>query len=437
MGAVDTAWDAGVPYLQLVVGFLGLVKLLHTYLDIRQLKALSPSKPPAAIAHLFKDSYKASQAYSIDKWWFSFWQGLFGSIENVAFLGFGFMPWLWDHTGRFTRQHVPGSWSTGMKLELAHTVVFALATTLFNTLEGLPWDYYKQFVLEEKHGFNKMTRRLFFMDALKSVIMLIVLVPLITVGVTYILITAGPWMPVLLWLFVVVLMLVMVTVYPTVIAPLFNKYEHLPEGELRTQIEFLAGRVRFPLTKLYKVDGSKRSNHSNAYMYGFFKNKRIVLFDTLINQCSTEEVLAVLAHELGHWKLGHTIKNLLIAQVQLLVQFSLFALVRNSHALYSSFGFVRQQPAFVSLLLYMNISAPLDEIIGLTMNMLSRKFEFEADAFAVSLGHAAQLKEGLIVLQQENKSALRVDPWYSAYHNSHPHLIERLEAIDRASKKVE
>lgn len=199
----------------------------------------------------------------------------------------------------------------------------------------------------------------------------------------------------------------------------------------RTQIEALAKSLKFPLAKLFVVDGSRRSAHSNAYMYGFWKNKRIVLYDTLIEQASSAQVVAVLAHELGHWALRHTPRLLAAGQLQLLGQLALFTALRSSAELKSSFGFdPRAAPPIVAFMLFSHLSGPLDEVLGCLNNWVTRRFEFQADAFGVAQGRGADLREALLVLDRENKSAPHTDRLYSAYHYSHPPLVERLRAID-------
>jgi STE24 endopeptidase len=213
-------------------------------------------------------------------------------------------------------------------------------STLFGVVTGIPWSLYGTFVIEEKHGFNKQTLGFFIKDNLKKFAVNIVLSTPIVGLLLYIIKAGGEYFFIYAWLFVTIVSLILVSIYADFIAPLFDKYTLLPEGDLRTKIEELAKSVGFPLYKLYVVEGSKRSVHSNAYFYGFFKSKRIVLFDTLIEGyvaseseekkseekseidanepkkgCSTDEILAVLAHELGHWKLNHNLKNIILNQV--------------------------------------------------------------------------------------------------------------------------
>lgn len=174
-------------------------------------------------------------------------------------------------------------------------------------------------------------------------------------------------------------------------------------------------------------------------MYGFFKNKRIVLYDTLITKCTDDdEIVAVLAHELGHWKLGHTPRLFVASQIMLIAQLSLFALSRGAPGLFASFGFPPdQRPALAALILFQMIIGPVDEVLGLLQNVVSRVFEFQADGFAVKQGWGKPLRTALCTLDKENRGPPNIDALYSAYHFSHPALPERLRAIDAAMRKTE
>ncbi|KAF8977821.1 hypothetical protein BGZ46_007098 [Entomortierella lignicola] len=221
--------------------------------------------------------------------------------------------------------------------------------------------------------------------------------------------------------------------------PLFNKFETLPDGELRTRIEALASRIQFPLTKLFVIDGSKRSGHSNAYFYGFLKNKRIVLYDTLLEHSDNDEICAVLAHELGHWACSHNFRMILFGQVQLFLIFYLFSQFINDKAMYASFGFVDATPTLIGFLLFNYLYSPVESVIGFITNIISRYHEYQADAFARDLGYAASLASGLIKLQLKNLGTMNPDWLHSMYYRSHPELIERLNAINHhgVGSKVE
>jgi len=262
--------------------------------------------------------------------------------------------------------------------------------------------------------------------------MIVIGIPILT-AVLSIVEWGGEYFWFYLWIFLALVSLVMILIYPF-IAQLFNKFTPLEEGELREKIYELANRVQFPLTKLYVVDGSKRSSHSNAYFFGLFKNKRIVLYDTLINQVDQQGIVGIVGHELGHWSLNHIVKNLVITQIYVLSFLFLFGKALNTPELYKSFGFTTQ-PKFIGLVLFSMLYEPIDHLFGVAMNFLSRKFEYEADAFAVKLGY--DLTDPLTKIHKENLGNLCPDPIYSAYHFSHPTLVERIRHIKALIGKSE
>lgn len=215
---------------------------------------------------------------------------------------------------------------------------------------------------------------------------------------------------------------------------MFNKVEPLPDGPLKEKIEALAARCAFPLTKLYVIDGSRRSSHSNAYFYGFFKNKRIVLFDTLLEQMDThEEILAVLGHEIGHWAYSHTLRVLAFSQLHLFALFYLFSKFTTDVSLFESFGFARPSvhfPTVISFMLFTFLYAPMESVLGFLMNCVSRYHEFQADEYANALGYAQELRSSLIKLSVKNKGMMWPDWMYAAYHYSHPPVVERLARLE-------
>mmetsp|Transcript_11412 Transcript_11412/g.16832 ORF Transcript_11412/g.16832 Transcript_11412/m.16832 type:complete len:513 (-) Transcript_11412:263-1801(-) len=400
--------------------------------------------------------FKAAQAYGLDKSSFGFFKGAFSMFESTLLLLLGFSPYIWDQSVLLSSQYLlstppadGGAVLTGWQ-EIVVSLVFVGLQIVYGTVIGLPFGLYSTFVIEERHGFNKQTLKLYFVDKVKELLLTAIIgSPILAILICVIRI-GGEHFYVYVWLVMFIFSLVMMTIYPVLIAPLFNKYEPLGEGSLKTKIEALASSVKFPLTKLYTVDGSKRSAHSNAYMYGFFKNKRIVLYDTLIKQVKESEIVAILGHELGHWKMSHTIQGFVITQIYTLVAFFVFGQVMNNNDLYTSFGFRASEgatkPVLIGLFLFFQtIWSPVDHVLSFLMNILSRRNEFQADAFAVGLGYAPELQRGLVKLQLENLGNLNPDPWYSTYHYSHPPLVERLTAIgqgssgvapDKASKKI-
>ncbi|KAM6335265.1 CAAX prenyl protease 1 homolog isoform 3-T3 [Alca torda] len=305
----------------------------------------------------------------------------------------------------------------------------------------------------------------FFKDAIKKFIVTQCILLPVTSLLLYIIKIGGDYFFIYAWLFTLVVSLVLVTIYADYIAPLFDKFIPLPEGELKQQIETMAKNIDFPLTKVYVVEGSKRSSHSNAYFYGFFKNKRIVLFDTLLEDysalnkepaegddgeneetksktknkkqgCKNEEVLAVLGHELGHWKLGHTVKNIIISQMNSFLCFFLFAVLIGRKELFAAFGFYDTQPTLIGLMIiFQFIFSPYNEVLSFCLTVLSRRFEFQADAFAKELGKAKDLYSALIKLNKDNLGFPVSDWIFSMWHYSHPPLLERLQALKDAKQE--
>ncbi|KAJ8748845.1 hypothetical protein K2173_013276 [Erythroxylum novogranatense] len=421
------------PYMEAVIGFMILMYIFETYLDIRQHSALKlPTLPKTLEGVISQEKFEKSRAYSLDKSHFSFVHDFVTIVLDSVILYFGILPWFWKKSGSFLVLA-----GLNAENEILHTLAFLAGFMIWSQITDLPFSLYSTFVIEARHGFNKQTIWLFFRDLAKGICLTIVLGPPIVSAIILIVQKGGPYLAIYLWGFMFVLSLVMMTLYPILIAPLFNKFTPLPGGELREKIEALASSLKFPLKKLFVVDGSTRSSHSNAYMYGFFKNKRIVLYDTLIQQCkSHEEIVAVIAHELGHWKLNHTMYSFIAVQILTFLQFGGYTLVRNSTDLFRSFGF-DTQPVLIGLIIFQHTVIPLQHLVSFGLNLVSRSFEFEADAFAKKLNYTTSLRAALVKLQEENLSAMNTDPWYSAYHYSHPPLVERLAALDELEKKTE
>ncbi|XP_043715103.1 CAAX prenyl protease 1 homolog isoform X1 [Telopea speciosissima] len=421
------------PYLEGVLGFMILMYIFETYLDLRQHVALKlPTLPKPLVGIISSEKFQKSRAYSLDKSHFHFVHEAVSILMDTAILYFGVLPWFWKLSGEFL-VYV----GQNPENEILHTLAFLAGVMIWSQVTDLPFSLYSTFVIEARHGFNKQTVWLFFRDMFKGICLSIILGPPIVAAIIVIVQKGGPYLAIYLWGFMFVLSIVMMTLYPILIAPLFNKFTPLPDGELREKIENLASSLMFPLKKLFVVDGSTRSSHSNAYMYGFFKNKRIVLYDTLIQQCqNNEEVVAVIAHELGHWKLNHTMYTFILVQVLTFLQFGGYTLVRNSKDLFQSFGF-DTQPVLIGLIIFQHTVIPLQHLVSFGLNLVSRSFEFQADAFAKKLGFVKALKAGLVKLQEENLSSMNTDPWYSTYHYSHPPLVERLAALDESDKKAD
>jgi STE24 endopeptidase len=352
-------------------------------------------------------------------------------------------------TGLWLARYLPERFSG----EISHSVLFIFTFSLISQILSLPPSYYSTFVLEEKFGFNKQTVKLWITDMVKGQALMVVLgTPILSAFLKIIQVT-GTRFFYYLWLFGIVVQLFAITIYPIFILPLFNKLSPLEPGELKSGVEALSQRLKFPLKSLFVIDGSKRSAHSNAYFFGLPWKKHIVIYDTLIEKSEPQEVVAVLGHELGHWSLAHTTKLFAIAQVHTSLNrdfpdtdrgqfhmfyiFALFSVFIDNHSLYSSFGFHETHPIIIGFILFSDALAPMDAVVKLGMNVLSRKFEFEADKFAKDLGYENELARSLIKLQVQNLSTMDADWMYASYHYSHPILAERLAALGWKSSKGE
>ncbi|ESK84749.1 putative zinc metallo-protease [Moniliophthora roreri MCA 2997] len=417
------------------------VTLFESYLLLRQYPLYSKTEPPPALAsHIGREDFEKSQKYGKDKAKFALFSKLFSQCLDSAMLQYGFYAWCWNAAGG-----ILGKVGYGAEYEILQSIVFSFLMYLLSSLPTLPLSVYSTFVLEEKHGFNKTTPGLFVADLLKGWAVAFVLGAPFLAAFLYIFKWAGdrfvPW----LMAFMISFQLLMVILYPTVIQPLFNKLTPLQGGELRNRVESLAGKLRFPLKHLYEIDGSKRSSHSNAYFFGLPWSKHIVIFDTLIQQSKADEVEAVLAHELGHWYYMHPTKMMAISQIHIFTILALFPAFLHAPPLLRSFDFPKEvaarPPTIVAFLLFQMILTPLEAIISIGMNAVSRHFEWEADRFACELQD--QLNDGnmkdmgdrlgraLITLHVKNLSTVWVDWLYSAYHHSHPTLTERLKELEK------
>lgn len=438
-----------------VLAFMWLEFLWEAYIGSRQRKIYKTQTavPKELTGILDEETFTKARLYALDRSSFGSIQGLFSQVLSTGLLFAAGYKIFWD----LAADSLLSLDYSGY--EILQSLLFSLYLSLFSTVISTPFTVYSTFVIEEKHGFNKQTAGFFVKDQIKKFIIGQLIQAPILAGIIKIVYWGGDHFYLYLWLFAMFMMLFLMTVYPDLIAPLFDKYTPLPEGDLKTGIEELAASVEFPLYKLYVVEGSKRSSHSNAYFYGFYKFKRIVLFDTLLEiserkkikesigeewkesdedeksakaGCNKDEILAVLGHELGHWKLNHILKNLILAQVQIFLMFLLFAFLSKSKPLYVAFGFTDSQPVLIGLMIVLQyILAPYSAVVNFLMTVLSRKFEFQADTFAAELGRADALKTALIKLNNDNLSFPIFDWLYSAWNHSHPPLLERIEALNK------
>jgi STE24 endopeptidase len=309
-----------------------------------------------------------------------------------------------------------------------HGALFLGILLVAQILLGVPFSLYTTFSLERRYGFNTTTLETWLFDILKSALISLVLgLPLLYLLYAFIDGTGRFW-----WLWAATIFsiidFVLSLLYPLVIAPLFNKFTPLPEGSLATRINELAKRLDFHVSGIFVMDGSKRSRHSNAYFTGLGKAKRIVLFDTLVSRTPEDEVLAVLAHEIGHEKKRHVVKMTIVSIVLSFLVFWVLDLLMDWQALYAAFGFAGKSKHALLLILAL-ISGPATFFLAPAFSAWSRKHEYEADAYAANAAGADALASALIRLNKENASNLWPHPLYSFWYYSHPTLLERISAL--------
>jgi STE24 endopeptidase len=403
--------------LQFIVEF-GLNEL-----NLRYVRARWAEKkiPDCFQQNMSTAEYEKSVEYTLAKGRFQRWAEIYDRLVVLIVLFGGLLPLMDQFADDLGRRF---SW-----ISHAPGLIFCSGIALVISLASLPLNLYSTFKLEARFGFNKTTWKLYLTDRLKGLLLAILIGLPFLWFVLRLMETMGSYWWIWTFFFVSGFELLMVIVYPTLIAPLFNKFEPLAEGELRNRILRLAEQVGFKTNGIFSMDGSKRSAHSNAYFTGIGKAKRIVLFDTLIAQMTVDQGLAVLAHEMGHYKMKHIRRMLVVQMVFLLVGLYILSLLLNYRPLFAAFGLDNPSHAG-ALVLFSLLSGPATFFLGPLINMLSRKHEYEADRFAVeTLRNCRPMEEALINLTVKNLSNLNPHPWYSAYHYSHPTPTERIGAI--------
>lgn len=405
----------------LVLGLLIINVVLHRWLNWRQIRSVTQhrgSVPEAFQAHIsLKDHQKAAD-YTVAKLRFA---QVALILEAVLFLlwtfggGLNFLDQTWQQVG-----------FSPMWTGVAVIITFMIIQYLID----LPSDYYQTFVIEEKFGFNKTTLKLFVIDKCKGLFILFLIgVPLLAL-ILWLMVQMGEFW----WLWVtgvlVGFQILMLWAYPTIIAPMFNTFQPLEDESLKNRINHLLSRNGFKGEGAFVMDGSKRSGHGNAYFTGFGRKKRIVFFDTLLKSLTPEEIEAVLAHEIGHFKHRHLIKRLIFAVFVTTASFAILAWLMNQTWFYQGLG-VSTPSNYMALLLFTLIMPLFTLFLSPIFAALSRKHEFEADHFAVEQTNAQMLSQALVKLYQENAVTLTPDALFSAFHDSHPPAPVRLAHLKK------
>jgi STE24 endopeptidase len=307
-------------------------------------------------------------------------------------------------------------------------MIFFAILALASEFLSLPFSWYGTFVLEEKFGFNKSSHKTFWVDQIKGLLISILLGGTILWIIIRIYIASQSYFWLLAFGVLACFMVLLTLLYSNIIVPLFNKQMPLEEGLLRNQIADFCHRVDFKLDNIYIIDGSKRSSKANAYFTGFGRRKRVVLYDTLVEDLTVDEVIAVLAHEIGHYKRKHVTKGLIISLINLLVTLFVFSLVSRNQLFAQVLG-AEQASFHLSVIAFGILFTPLTFLTSIFLNGYSRKNEFEADNFAAVNHSSSHLSSALIKLSVNNLSNLTPHPWYVFFHYSHPPLLQRLNKL--------
>lgn len=398
--------------------------VLNLAADFYNLKSLDKGLPDEFRDVYDEETYEKSQRYTKVRTKFGFLTSIFNLILLLVFWFAGGFQWL---------DEVVRSWELGL---IWTGLVYIGLLLVAKQVISLPFSLYSTFVIEEKFGFNKTTPKTYVLDLIKGLGLGILLGGPLLAGILAFFTFIDQYAWLYAWGAVTIFTLFIQFIAPTWIMPIFNKFEPLEDGELRQKIREYADKVNFALEGIYVMDGSKRSSKSNAFFTGFGKNKRIALYDTLIENHSDDELVAVLAHEIGHYKKKHIIKNMAISIAQTGIMFFLLSVFLNSQGLYDAF-FMEQMSVYAGLIFFGMLYAPIDMIVSIFMQILSRKYEFEADEFASTTYQKEPMVEALKKLSKDNLSNLTPHPFYVFLNYSHPPVLERIQTIRSINKAAD
>ena len=413
----------GTDYLWILTGIILFGYALGEILDWLNLKHSKAEIPPEAEGIYDQEQYEKSQRYHRVTARFSFITTAFSTVLTLAILWLGGFGWLDSMLAVYTTNEI---W-----LALAFFGTLFLASDIIN----IPFQLYATFVIEEKYGFNKTTLKTFFLDKVKGYILGSILGGGILAILIYLVLTLGTNFWLIFWLAITLIIVLMNMFYTTIILPLFNKLTPLAEGSLRQAIEAYSKNVGFPLTNIYIIDGSKRSSKANAFFSGLGKKKKVVLYDTLVEKHSDEELVAIFAHEVGHYKKKHIQLGLMLSIMQTGIMLFVLSLMIFNGQLSEALGATNMK-IHLNLIAFGILYSPISMITGLFMNMISRKNEFEADRYAVTTSNGVKLAQALKKLSSDNLGNLLPHPAYVFVNYSHPPLLIRLAAIDEEVSKA-
>jgi len=404
-------------FLIIILGVLIGTYLLDLVVDTLNVRYVKTDLPEEFRDCYDADKYRKSQEYLRENTRFGIVSDSFMTPITIAFILFGGF----NFVDQFARSFNLGSILTGL--------IFAGVLMLGSQILLIPFSIYGTFVIEEKYGFNKTTPKTFVLDILKTWLLAAVIGGIILSVVLWFFEKAGPWAWLYCWIAITLFQLFLIFIAPVVIMPLFNRFFPLDEGDLKNAINDYAGSQDFKMKGVFTMDGSKRSTKSNAFFTGFGKFRRIVLFDTLIEKQTTEELVSVLAHEMGHYKKRHILKSMVISVLTTGLMFYILSLFINNRELFAAFR-MQEMSIYAGLLFFAFLYTPIEMILSVFGTVLSRRNEYEADLYSVKtykrpLSMIAALKK----LSVENLSNLTPHPLKVFLSYSHPPVLERIRAI--------
>ncbi|NOR27458.1 MAG: M48 family metalloprotease [Lutibacter sp.] len=397
----------------ILIGIISLKFLFDTYINALNAKHFNDVISEELEGIYNEDEYLKSQHYKKENYKFSLYSSLFSIVTTLLFFIFdGFA---------FVDSYVKTVSSNAILITLIFFGIIAFSSDILS----LPFSYYKTFVIEEKFGFNKTSKTTFIFDKIKSWLMMIVVGGGLLALITWFYLETTTLFWVYTWALISFFTIFMNLFYSKLLVPLFNKQTPLEDGELKIAIENFATKIGFKLDNIFVIDGSKRSTKANAYFSGFGNQKRITLYDTLINDLETNEIVAVLAHEVGHYKRKHIIYNLLLSILLTGFTFFILSLLIGNQTLSQALG-VETASFHIGLIAFAILYSPISEITSLFMNSLSRKFEYQADDYAKENFDGDALISSLKKLSKNSLSNLTPHSLYVKIHYSHPTLLQRI-----------
>ena len=406
-------------YLLIILSALIGEFLLRTLVRVLNLKALDPGLPNEFQGYYDEEKYARSQEYTRVNTRFAFFTTSFDLIVILVFILFGGF--------NFVDQIVRGFGLSTLPSGLAFFGILFFASDLIST----PFSLYQNFVIEEDFGFNKMTLKTFILDKLKGYLLTLALGGVFLTAILFFFEKTGEYGWLYAWGIIGLFMILIQPLFTLVIAPMFNKFTPLEKGELRTAIENYAQKVRFPLSRIDVMDGSKRSAKSNAYFSGFGKQKRIALFDTLLEKHSNDEMVAILAHEVGHYKKHHIKVGILISILHTGLLFWLLSIFIDNPGLFEAFK-MKEISVYGGLTFFMILYSPVELVLSVIMNAVSRRNEFQADAYSAKTTEKSEhLISGLKNLSVSNLGNLTPHSLSVLLDHSHPPVLERITALKK------